>query len=117
MHRLRLGDSLHIFLHEFIKHPFHTLGSWTLNFYLIAPLLHSNLPVAALIRHEQNVESVMVLSSNYRLRKKPYPYVHATARYHHSQILTRPRYSQIAYRDDPLHIDSGKEAIQQASEL
>src|SRR5207247_4326935 len=72
MHRLRFGDSLHIFLHEFIEHLFHALGSWAFNFYLIAPLFHSNLPVAALIRHEQNVESVRVLSSNYRLRMTPY---------------------------------------------
>src|SRR5438552_405729 len=73
MHRLRFGDSLHIFLHEFIEHLFHALGSWTFNFYFIAPLFHSNLPVAALIRHEQNTESGRVLSSNYGLRKETVP--------------------------------------------
>jgi hypothetical protein len=47
-----------------MKHFLHALGSWPFDFYLIVALLYTNLPVVALIRHGQWIETVRVLSSS-----------------------------------------------------
>src|SRR6266571_7165011 len=96
MRRSWLCDSLHVFLDEFIEHLFHALGSWSFDFYLIAPLFHPYLPVTALIRHEQDVESIMVLSSNCLYDTSQTLFLRAPF-LHSPQILIRLRKDKIRF--------------------